>query len=96
MRSCRATCEEVTYPPVDLPSLRFAGADAEERRAALRHRPVRTAVPVGAASKRQPQYMNVMIIFSGGAAFFVFFFPGETAPRARIWDLWDPIEATAS
>ena len=67
MRSCRATCEEVTYPPVDLPSLRFAGAEAEERRARLRHSTVRTAVPVGAASKRQPQYMNVMIIFSGGA-----------------------------
>ena len=52
---------------MDLPSLRFAGAEAEEQRAAVQHRPVRTVVPVGAASKRQPQYMNVMIIFSGGA-----------------------------
>jgi len=49
LRSCRATCEEVTYPPVDLPSLRFGGAEAEERRAAARHRPVRTVVPARAA-----------------------------------------------
>eukprot|EP00964_Phaeocystis_antarctica_P096215 scaffold62556_cov69-Phaeocystis_antarctica.AAC.10 len=48
--------------------MRFAGAEAEERRARERHRAVRTAVPGGAVSERQPQYMNIMIIFSGGVA----------------------------
>ena len=48
------------------PSLRFAGAEAEERRAREQHRAVRTAVSGGAVSPRQPQYMNIMIIFSGG------------------------------
>ena len=60
--------EQVTWLKVGSPNLRFAGAEVEERRARERHRPVRTAVPGGAVSERQPQYMNIMIIFSGGVA----------------------------
>ena len=43
--------EQVTWLKVGSPNLRFAGAEAEERRARERHRPVRTAVPGGAVSR---------------------------------------------
>ena len=58
--------EQVTCLAMGSPSLRFAGAEAEERRARERQRAVRTVVSGGAVSPRQPQYMNIMIIFSGG------------------------------
>ena len=61
--------EQVTYLAMGSPSLRFAGTEAEERRARPQHSTVRPAVPGGAVSPRQPQYMNIMIIFSGGVAF---------------------------
>ena len=60
--------EQFTCLAMGSPSLRFAGAEAEERRARERHRAVRTAVSGGAVSPRQAQYMNIMIIFSGGVA----------------------------
>ena len=63
--------EQVTCLAMGSPSLRFAGAEAEERRARERQRAVRTVVSGGAVSPRQPQYMNITIIFSGGVAYLL-------------------------